>query len=455
VLAIASIGVFMTVLDLFIVNVAFPDIQRDFDGSTLSKLSWILNGYAIVYAALLVPAGRMADRIGQKRIFLGGLALFTIASALCAAAPNAETLIVARLIQAAGAAAVTPTSLALVLSAVPAERRGWALGMWTAVGGTGAAAGPTIGGILVSLDWRWVFLVNLPIGIISILIGVRSLQEHRTDPNGHRPDMLGALLLVFSVAALSLGIVQGPEWGWGSGRIIGSFVAAVVLIGGFIYRSGHHASPIVEPEIVKVPSFAIASISAFLFMASFSVMLLGLVQYMTDVWHYSPLRTGLAISPGPLMVPFVATRLLPRVLRFGAPKVALSGALLYAAAAIYWYEQTGASREYATVLLPGLIAGGFGFGLTMPVLMATATRSLPAQRFATGSAVITMARQIGSVFGVSILIVFLDSANGDFINAFHNGWLFMAGTALAAGLAALALSLRAAPVGAPVPVALD
>ncbi|MGH2550690.1 MAG: MFS transporter, partial [Thermomicrobiales bacterium] len=326
VLAIASIGVFMTVLDLFIVNVAFPDIQRDFDGSTLSKLSWILNGYAIVYAALLVPAGRMADRIGQKRIFLGGLALFTLASALCAAAPNAEILIVARLVQAAGAAAVTPTSLALVLSAVSAERRGWALGMWTAVGGTGAAAGPTIGGILVSLDWRWVFLVNLPIGIISILIGVKTLQEHRTDPNGHRPDMLGALLLVFSVAALSLGIVQGPDWGWSSGRIIGSFVIAIVLIGGFIYRSGHHASPIVEPEIVKVPSFAIASVSAFLFMASFSVMLLGLVQYMTDVWHYSPLRTGLAISPGPLMVPFVATRLLPRVLKFGAPKVAFFGA---------------------------------------------------------------------------------------------------------------------------------
>ncbi|MGH2551406.1 MAG: MFS transporter, partial [Thermomicrobiales bacterium] len=134
---------------------------------------------------------------------------------------------------------------------------------------------------------------------------------------------------------------------------------------------------------------------------------------------------------------------------------AFFGALLYAVAAIYWYEQTGASREYATVLLPGLIAGGFGFGLTMPVLMATATRSLPAQRFATGSAVITMARQIGSVFGVSILIVFLDSAGGDFINAFHNGWLFMAGTALAAGLAALALSLRAAPAGAPMPVALD
>ncbi|CAN5502114.1 MFS transporter [soil metagenome] len=455
VLAIASIGVFMTVLDLFIVNVAFPDIQRDFDGSTLSKLSWILNGYAIVYAALLVPAGRMADRIGQKRIFLCGLALFTIASALCAAAPNAEILIAARLVQAVGAAAVTPTSLALVLSAVSPERRGWALGMWTAVGGTGAAAGPTIGGMLVSLDWRWVFLVNLPIGIVSILIGVKSLQEHRTDPNGHRPDMLGALLLVFSIAALSLGIVQGPEWGWGSGRIIGSFVAAVVLIGGFIYRSSHHASPIVEPEIVKVPAFAIASISAFFFMASFSVLLLGLVQYMTDVWHYSPLRTGLAISPGPLMVPFVATRLLPRVLRFGAPKVAFFGALLYAIAAIYWFEQTGTSREYATVLLPGLIASGIGFGLTMPVLMASATRSLPAQRFATGSAVITMVRQIGSVFGVSILIVFLDSADGDFIGAFHNGWLFMAGTALVAGIAALALSLRPAPAGAPMPVALD
>lgn len=310
--------------------------------------------------------------------------------------------------------------------------------------------------MLVSLDWRWVFLVNLPIGILSVLIGLKELREHRTDPNGHRPDMLGATLLVLSVALLSLGIVQGPDWGWGSGRIIGSFVAAVILIAGFIYRSSHHASPIVEPAIVKVPSFSIASVSAFLFMASFSVMLLGLVQYMTDIWDYSALRTGLAISPGPLMVPFVATRLLPRVLRFGAPVVAFTGALLYAAAAIYWYEQTGPSREYATVLLPGLIAGGFGFGLTMPVLMATATRSLPPQRFATGSAVITMARQIGSVFGVSILIVFLDSADGDFIHAFHNGWLFMAATALAAGLMALALAFRSAPATqSSMPVVMD
>src|SRR5262249_31176593 len=160
-----SIGIFMTILDLFIVNVAFPEIQRDFAGTSLSGLSWILNGYAIVFAALLVPAGRIADRTGQKRGLLFGLILFNVASALCAAATGPVTLVAARLLQAAGAAALTPTSLALLLNAVPRERRPWAIGIWTAVGAMAAAAGPTIGGLLVSASWRWVFLVNVPIGI--------------------------------------------------------------------------------------------------------------------------------------------------------------------------------------------------------------------------------------------------------------------------------------------------
>src|SRR4051794_7368230 len=224
VLALVSVGVFMTVLDLFIVNVAFPNIQRDFNGVELSRLSWILNGYAIVFAALLVPAGRIADRIGQKRVFIAGLSLFTVASALCAVATGPNTLTAARLIQAAGAAAVTPTSLSILLNAISAERRAWALGIWTAVGGTAAAAGPTIGGLLTTVSWRWVFLVNVPIGIVAILLSRVMLVEHKNDENGHRPDLLGAGLLTLGIASLALGIVQGPEWGWSSPRVTGAFV---------------------------------------------------------------------------------------------------------------------------------------------------------------------------------------------------------------------------------------
>src|SRR3954469_22724782 len=192
--AIVSVGVFVASLDLFIVNIAFPDLQRDFAGTSLASLSWVLNAYAIVFAALLVPAGRWADRVGRKRAFLGGLALFTGGSAACAAAPSVGVLVGARVVQAAGAALLMPASLGLLLPEFPAEKRGLALGLWAAVGGTAAAAGPVIGGLLVELSWRWVFLVNIPIGIAAIVAGARVLREIREE-GAERPDIVGAALL--------------------------------------------------------------------------------------------------------------------------------------------------------------------------------------------------------------------------------------------------------------------
>src|SRR5438876_9837075 len=179
--AIVSVGVFVASLDLFIVNIAFPDIERDFHSTSLAGLSWILNAYAIVFAALLVPAGRWADRAGRKRAFLAGMALFTLSSAACAAAPSVGVLIGARVAQAGGAALLMPTSLGLLLPEFPPERRQVAVGIWAAVGGAAAAAGPLVGGLLVQASWRWVFLVNVPIGIVAIAAGVRTLREIRED----------------------------------------------------------------------------------------------------------------------------------------------------------------------------------------------------------------------------------------------------------------------------------
>jgi EmrB/QacA subfamily drug resistance transporter len=434
VLGIVSIGAFMTALDLFIVNVAFPDIQKDFSGSSLSSLSWILNAYAIVFAALLVPAGRLADRIGQKRVFIAGIALFTAASVLCALSNDTPMLVGARVIQAIGAAAVTPTSLALLLNAVPTERRSWAIGIWAAVSGMAAATGPTVGGLLVSLTWRWVFIVNVPIGIISIIVALRVLREPPVDRRSATPDFLGAGLLTLAIASLSLGIVRGPEWGWQSAEVIGAFAATVLLIAVVAYRSATHPSPIVEPAILRVPTFAISTVAMILFNVAFSIMLLGLVQFFSDLWGYSALRTGLAISPGPLAVPFVAPRGHLLVRRIGVRAVVMLGTSLFAASAAYLYLFADEQRSYLTHALPGLVLGGIGFGLTFPTLLTTASRSLPAQRFATGSAVVTMARQIGAVLGVSILIVLLSNGRDDLLGAFNDGRLVMAGASLAAGL---------------------
>src|SRR4051795_2845173 len=248
VLAVVSVAVFMSSLDLFIVNIAFPDIRSDFPETSLAGLSWILNAYAIVFAALLVPAGRSADRLGRRRSFLAGLALFTLASALSALAPNVELLVAARVLQAVGAAAVFPTSLALVLPEFPPAERRTAVAIWAAVGGGAAAAGPPVGGLLVQAGWQLVFVVNVPIGIALLAIAWRVLAETREHRDAPRPDLGGALLLTAAIGTLVLAIVKAPDWGWGNASTVGLLAAAVGLGAAFAARSARHPTPVVEPQ---------------------------------------------------------------------------------------------------------------------------------------------------------------------------------------------------------------
>src|SRR4051795_3320478 len=216
VLIVVSAAVFMASLDLFIVNIAFPAIASDFGGTSLASLSWVLNAYAIVFAALLVPAGRTADRLGRKRSFIAGLTLFTVASGLSAAAPNVELLVAARILQAVGAAAVFPTSLALLLPEFPPAQRRTAVSIWAAVGAVAAAAGPPIGGILVQAGWQLVFLVNVPIGIVLLVAAVRVLTETREPKGTPQPGLVGSLVLIGAIGTLTLGIVKSADWGWGA-----------------------------------------------------------------------------------------------------------------------------------------------------------------------------------------------------------------------------------------------
>src|SRR3954454_12517145 len=226
VLIVVSAAVFMASLDLFIVNIAFPAIESDFGGTSLASLSWILNAYAIVFAALLVPAGRSADRLGRRRSFVAGLAIFTVASALSAAAPSVELLVAARVLQAVGAASVFPTSLALLLPQSPAEERRKAVSIWAAVGAVAAAAGPPIGGLLVQAGWQLVFLVDVPIGRAVLVFAVRILREAREPAGTPRPDLGGAALLTAAIATLALGIVKSSDWGSGATPTRAPLVAA-------------------------------------------------------------------------------------------------------------------------------------------------------------------------------------------------------------------------------------
>src|ERR1700754_4057265 len=259
VLIVTAVAVFMAFLDVTIVNVAFPSIEAAFPSASVASLSWVLNAYNIVFAALLVPAGRIADLVGRRRVFFIGLGLFLAASAACGLAPSEWVLVGARVFQAAGAALLVPTSLGLLLPEFPPERRATATALWGAIGGVAAATGPSLGGLLIEwTDWRLVFFVNLVLGAAALVPARRLLVEVRDPDRGAVPDALGIVLLAGGVGALSLGIVEAPDWGWGSARVLGSFVAFVVLFGGFLYRSATHPHPVLELSLFKVRSFAVA-----------------------------------------------------------------------------------------------------------------------------------------------------------------------------------------------------
>jgi EmrB/QacA subfamily drug resistance transporter len=448
VVAVVSAAVFMSNLDLFVVNIAFPDIHRDLGGG-LSSLSWLLNGYAIAFAALLVPAGRLADRHGRRGVFLLGTALFTAASALCAVAPGLGALVAGRVVQAAGAAALLPTSLALLLAVTPQARRVAAVRGWAAVGGLAAALGPTIGGLLVQVDWRWVFLVNLPVGVATLALGARVLPGSKEANPGPFPDLLGVFALTAGIGLLALGLVESNDWGWGSVGVVVSLVAAVVLLAGFVARSLAHPAPVVELSVLRARGFAPAVLALFAFTVAFAAMLLSVVTFLAAAHGWSALRIGLAVTPGPLMVPPVAMLLSGRlVARFGLGRVAGGGALVYAAGATWWALRVGLTTPYAPGILPGMLMTGLGVGLVLPTLTAGATTVLPAERLATGSAVVNMSRQIASVFGVAVLVALVGSpARATLVRAYHHGWWFVAGTALVASAAAL-VGIRRRPATA-------
>ena len=383
VLLIVSAGVVMASLDLFIVNVALPQIAADLHEPSLGTLSWVLNGYAIVYAALLVLFGRLADQRNRKAGFLLGVAIFTAGSAACGAAASVPMLIGFRLVQAAGAALLTPTSLGLVLASYPEERRGGAVRAWTAAGGMAAALGPVVGGLLVAASWRWVFFVNVPIGLAALVAGWRRLPDVPGHP-GPRPDALSALLVTVGVGALTLGLVRGDAWGWGSVRTVAVLAAAVAVLALFALRCFRHHNPLIEPALFRIRTFSGASAAMLLFSVSFGAMLLSIVLWMQDAWAWSALRTGLGVAPGPVMVPLFSFLVTGRLLaRYGPAVVIGLGATVFSAGVAWWATAVQVHPDYLAIL-PGMLVTGIGVGLTLPSLMSTAASALPPQSFATG-----------------------------------------------------------------------
>jgi EmrB/QacA subfamily drug resistance transporter len=430
VLAVASASSFLVYLDATIVNVAFPDIRASFSGATLAGLSWILSAYGLVFAALLVPGGRYADVVGGRRLFLAGLAGFTIGSVLCASAPSVPLLVSARVLQAAGGALLVPAAQLLVMAAFPPEQRMKVIGVMAGVAALASALGPVLGGLMVDLGgWRLVFLVNLPIGLAALVLG-RRMPAPPVRSMVSRPDLLGSLLAVAAVGALALGAVQGPVWGWGDPRTIGSFVASALLTPLLVWRCARHPAPVLELTLFRRRSFSTGNLGALLLGTSFFGLVLANSLFLTQVWGYSVLRTGLAIAPGPLAsaaAAIIAGRFTDRV---DPRRFILPGAVISAMAAVWLATQVGPEPAFLAEWLPATLLMGIGVGLGFATIVAVCVRDLGPAQLGIGSGMSATTRQLGAVLGVAILVAILGPVPGP--SAYDAGWWAMAAVALLA-----------------------
>jgi EmrB/QacA subfamily drug resistance transporter len=440
VLAVSAAAVYVVFLDATIVNIAFPAISADFSDVTRSGLSWVLNAYAVVFGALLVTAGRLADDHGRKRVFLLGLGVFALGSALCGLAPSAVTLIGARVVQGVGGALLVPASLALLLPEFPLSKRATAVGMWAACGAIASATGPSIGALLIEgPGWRWVFFVNLPFCLAAIWFGRKVLVESKGEARG-RVDVLGVVLVTAVFGLLSLGLVQGGEWGWSSYRTVGVFANAALLTPILVLRSLHHEHPAMPVRLFRVPMFSVATGATLLYGAAFFGQILVSVLFLTGVWHYSILRTAFAILIGPLMAAVAAPVAGKLADGYGYRWVVVPGAAFFAAGALLMATQMPGAPAYLTHFLPVQLLIGISIGTTMSTLGAAASQALPSAQFGAGSAVSSAARQLGAVLGVALVIAVLGTpAPAEALQAFHHAWATTA--LLAAGTALLSLGL--------------
>ena len=345
-----------------------PRDRESFPGSTPSSLSWVLNAYAIVFAACLVPAGRLADLLGRRKTFQLGLIVFALASAACALAPTLAVLVAARAGQAVGAALLIPTSLGLLLHAFPPARRAGAIGAWVAVGAVAAAGGPGLGGLLVEVSWKLIFLVNIPLAVAALVGSWLVLDEVRHPEEGGLPDLAGIALLIAGIGGVTLAIVEGPQWGWTSAASLATLAASGLALAAFLWRCSHHRAPVVELSLLRVRSFAVSNVVMLLYGIGFGAMLLLSVLFLTGEWGYSTLRAGLGIAPGPLTVALVSLRVKHLVVRLGGRTVAVTGCLLLAAGAAWWLTQLGSEPAYLREFLPGMVVGGLGVALTQATL---------------------------------------------------------------------------------------
>jgi len=444
-LAAVAFGLFMIMLDNTIVNVALPSIQRSLHMS-ISSLEWIVTAYALTFAALLITGGKLGDLYGRKRMFIAGLVVFTLASLACGLAPNAGFLIGARAVQGVGAALMNPATLSIITATFPPKERGQAIGIWAGVSALALAIGPLIGGLIVdNINWHWIFYVNVPVGVVGIIVSRWVIAESRDTSHEQSIDLPGLVTSGGSLLALSYALIEGNQHGWGSPEIVGLFVGAAVLLAVFIWLELRQRLPMLDLDLFKIGSFAGANIVAMLVSLGMFGVFFFISLYVQNVLGYSPTKAGAIFLPMTVLIILIAPiagKLSDRV----GSRWLMGAGMTILGVSLLLYQRIGLHTGFWS-LLPQLVLGGVGMALTMSPMTSAAMGSVPVDKAGVGSGVLNSFRQVGGSLGIALMGAILLTyqhptkskvvAAQQFVNGLHAALLVSAFIAFAAAAVAV------------------
>ena len=441
-LAAVSVGLFMIMLDNTVVNVALPSIQRELE-SDLSELEWIVTGYALTFASLMLVGGKVADAYGRRRIFVLGIVVFTLASLLCGLASSSEMLIGARVLQGAGAALMNPATLSIIAATFPPRQRGTAIGIWAGVSALALAIGPLVGGLITEhLHWSWIFFVNVPVGVVGIAASFLFIDESRDETHASL-DIPGLTTSAVGLFALTYGLIEANTYGWTSARIVGAFVLSAVLLVSFVVIERRRREPMLPLELFRSGTYTGANLVILLVALAMFGVFFFVSLYMQNVLGYSAVETGAAFLPLTVLIILVAPvagRLSDRI---GSRGLMTAGMLLVALH-LTMFSRLSADASFWD-LLPAFLVGGVGMALTFTPSAAAATRSVPVDKAGVGAAVLNSARQVGGTMGIAIMgAIVAHAAGGEvsvdaFMRGFERALLVAAGIALVGAVVAFTL----------------
>jgi EmrB/QacA subfamily drug resistance transporter len=437
-LAAVSVGLFMIMLDNTVVNVALPSMRTSLHMS-LSELEWVVAGYALTFAAFMLIGGKLADYFGRRLVFMIGLGVFTGASLACGFAPSGGFLIGARIVQGLGGAMMNPATLSIISATFAPRERGRAIGIWAGVSAMALAIGPLIGGLLTEhVNWNWIFFINVPVGLIGLLVAPVLIAESRDTTAEQRLDVPGLATSALGLFALTYGLIEANGHGWTSSRIIAAFAVAVVSLVGFVLLERHQKAPMLDLSLFRNRTFGGAN-AAMLFvgLAMFGTFFY-VSLYMQNVLGYSPVEAGASFLPMTVLIILIAPRAGAITDRVGS-RWLVGGGMTLLSAMLFYYTQLGAHESFFAIL-PGLLLGGFGMGMTMTPVTAAAMSAVSVDKAGVGSAVLNSARQVGGSLGIAVMGAIV-AGSSNYLTGFHDA--LRVGSALClAGAAVAVLAIR-------------